>query len=108
MSLRLDVPVLHGSLVRLEPLAMSHAPDLALAAAEERSSYGFTLVPRAAEVKAYLAAQFARDGLTPFAQIRMRDGWSASARASRACCAVGRPPGHRAKKGCCETRPCSL
>jgi N-acetyltransferase len=74
MSLRLDVPVLHGSLIRLEPLAMSHAPDLARAAEEDRSSYDFTLVPRAAEVKAYLAAQFARGGLTPFAQVRMRDG----------------------------------
>lgn len=76
MGLRLDVPVLHGSFVRLEPLAMSHAPDLARAAEEDRSSYGFTLVPRATEVNAYLEAQFARgsDGLTPFAQVRMRDG----------------------------------
>jgi RimJ/RimL family protein N-acetyltransferase len=74
MSLRLDVPVLHGSLARLEPLAMSHAPDLARAAEQDRSSYDFTLVPRAAGVKAYLAAQLARGGLTPFAQVRMRDG----------------------------------
>jgi RimJ/RimL family protein N-acetyltransferase len=74
MSLRLDVPLLRGSLVRLEPLAMSHAPDLARAAEEDRSSYDFTLVPRAADVKEYLAAQFARSGLTPFAQVRMRDG----------------------------------
>ncbi|MGN9844415.1 GNAT family N-acetyltransferase [Nonomuraea sp. H19] len=76
MSLRLDVPVLHGSLVRLEPLTMSHAPDLARAAEEDRSAYGFTLVPRADEMKAYLAAQFEREseGLTPFAQVRVRDG----------------------------------
>ncbi|HUR03768.1 MAG TPA: GNAT family protein [Nonomuraea sp.] len=76
MSLRLDVPVLHGSSVRLEPLAMGHAPDLARAAEEDRSSYGFTLVPRATEIEDYLAAQFARvdDGLTPFAQVRVRDG----------------------------------
>jgi RimJ/RimL family protein N-acetyltransferase len=76
MSVRLDVPVLHGSFVRLEPLTMSHASDLARAAEEDRSSYGFTMVPHAAEVEAYLAAQFAResDGLTPFAQVRMRDG----------------------------------
>ncbi|MEU7860113.1 GNAT family protein [Nonomuraea sp. NPDC049141] len=76
MSLRLDVPVLHGSSVRLEPLAMRHAPDLARAAEEDRSSYGFTLVPRATEIEDYLAAQFARvaDGLTPFAQVRVRDG----------------------------------
>jgi RimJ/RimL family protein N-acetyltransferase len=74
MSVRLDVPVLHGSSVRLEPLAMRHAPDLALAAEEDRSSYEFTVVPRAAEVEQYLAAQLARDGLTPFAQVRTRDG----------------------------------
>jgi RimJ/RimL family protein N-acetyltransferase len=70
----LNVPVLHGSLVRLEPLAMRHAPDLARAAEEDRSSYEFTVVPRATGVEAYLAAQFARDGLTPFAQVRMSDG----------------------------------
>ena len=74
MGLRLDVPVLHGSFVRLEPLSMSHASDLAQATEEDRSSYGFTMVPRAAGVKAYLAAQLARDGLTPFAQVRVRDG----------------------------------
>ena len=32
------------------------------------------MVPRAGEVKEYLAAQFARDGLTCFAQVRVRDG----------------------------------
>jgi RimJ/RimL family protein N-acetyltransferase len=75
MGLRFDVPVLHGSLVRLEPLSMSHAPDLARAAEEDRASYGLTLVPRAAEVKAYVTDQLAREGLTPFAQVRItRDG----------------------------------
>ncbi|WP_433436902.1 GNAT family N-acetyltransferase [Nonomuraea sp. CA-141351] len=74
MSLRLDVPVLRGSLVRLEPLTMAHAPDLARAVEEDRSSYAFTLVPRAAEVEAYLEAQLRREGLTPFAQVRVRDG----------------------------------
>ncbi|MGH7841043.1 MAG: GNAT family N-acetyltransferase [Candidatus Binataceae bacterium] len=74
MNLPLDVPALQGSLVRLEPLSMSHAQDLAQAAEEDRSAYAFTLVPRAAEVEAFLAAQFARAGLTPFAQIRLRDG----------------------------------
>jgi RimJ/RimL family protein N-acetyltransferase len=74
MGPRLDVPVLHGSLVRLEPLTIRHAPDLARATEEDRSSYGFTLVPRAAGVEAYLSAQLARDGLTPFAQVRARDG----------------------------------
>jgi N-acetyltransferase len=33
-------PVLAGTLVRLEPLSMSHVPGLAEAAEEDRSSYG--------------------------------------------------------------------
>ena len=76
MSPWFDVPALEGSLVRLEPLSVGHADDLALAAEEDRSSYGFTLVPRANEVGDYLAAQFARvaQGLIPFAQIRRADG----------------------------------
>lgn len=53
---------------------MRHAPDLARAAEEDRSSYGFTAVPRADRVHAYLTAQLARPGLTPFAQIRVRNG----------------------------------
>ncbi|GIH94279.1 GNAT family N-acetyltransferase [Planobispora siamensis] len=73
MTPRLDVPVLHGSRVRLEPLAMRHAPDLARAAEEERSSYGFTTVPRAAGMEEHLRVQLGLDGLTPFAQIRVRD-----------------------------------
>ena len=53
-----------------------HAPDLALAAEEGRDAFGFTVVPRADEVEAYLSAQFGRAevGLTPFAQIRRADG----------------------------------
>ena len=76
MSTWFDVPVLEGSLVRLEPLSIGHAGDLALAAEEDRGSYDFTLVPRADEVGDYLAAQFARvaQGLIPFAQIRRADG----------------------------------
>ncbi|TDD76237.1 N-acetyltransferase [Actinomadura darangshiensis] len=74
MGLRLDVPVLEGSLVRLEPLSMRHVPDLARAAEENRASYGFTLVPGAAETEAYVAEQLGRPGLTPFAQIRVVDG----------------------------------
>jgi N-acetyltransferase len=70
------VPVLEGSLVRLEPLAARHAADLAAAAEEDRGSYDFTLVPRAGEVGGYLSAQLARSaqGLVPFAQIRQADG----------------------------------
>ncbi|RVX46788.1 RimJ/RimL family protein N-acetyltransferase [Nonomuraea polychroma] len=74
MSLRLDVPVLHGSLVRLEPLTMRHAADLARAAEEDRSAYAFTLVPPGADMEAYLREQLERPGLTPFAQVRVADG----------------------------------
>jgi hypothetical protein len=35
----LDVPVLCGSLVRLEQLSASHVPDLTLAAEEDRATY---------------------------------------------------------------------
>jgi len=58
MALSLDVPALEGSLVRLEPLSVRHAADLAGAVEEDRSSYGFTLVPRAEGMTAYLEAQF--------------------------------------------------
>jgi len=76
MSPWFEVPALEGYLVRLEPLSAGHAADLALAAEEDRSSYDFTLVPRAGEVGGYLAAQFARaaQGLIPFAQVRRADG----------------------------------
>ncbi|MBO0807139.1 MAG: GNAT family N-acetyltransferase [Actinobacteria bacterium] len=70
------VPVLEGSLVQLEPLALRHTRDLAAAAEEDRGSYGHTLVPRGSEVGGYLDAQFARaaQGLIPFAQVRRADG----------------------------------
>ena len=73
---QIEAPVLEGSWVRLEPLAVGHADDLAAAAEEDRSSYGFTLVPRGSEIAGYLEAQFARaaQGLVPFAQVRRADG----------------------------------
>jgi N-acetyltransferase len=77
MSFLPQVPVLDGSLVRLEPLSLSHAGDLAAAAGEDRGAYGFTVVPRAWEVREYVAAHAARarDGmLEPFAQVRQHDG----------------------------------
>jgi N-acetyltransferase len=46
----LDVPLLSGSLVRLEPLSEGHVPDLTAAVEEDRIAYGYTWVPRAAEV----------------------------------------------------------
>jgi N-acetyltransferase len=70
----LDVPALSGSLVRVEPLSASHVPDLTEAAEESRASYGFTWVPRAADVADYVREQQGRVGLTPFAQIRLADG----------------------------------
>jgi RimJ/RimL family protein N-acetyltransferase len=74
MTVPTEVPVLRGASVRLEPLAKEHVPDLARAVAEDRSSYGFTLVPRPADVEAYTRDQLSRTGLTPFAQVRVRDG----------------------------------
>lgn len=67
---------LEGRLVRLEPLSFAHVDDLVAAVTENRSSYGYTLVPRGDQVHAYVAAQFDRAarGLTPFAQIRQADG----------------------------------
>jgi N-acetyltransferase len=75
MAFALDVPVLEGSLVRLEPLTTRHAADLAKVVDDDRSSYRYTLVPRADEVEEYLEAQLARaaEGLVPFAQVRRRD-----------------------------------
>jgi N-acetyltransferase len=70
----IDAPVLCGSLVRLEPLGLGHVPDLALAAEEDRSAYAYTVIPRAGDTAGYVATQMASDGMTPFAQIRVRDG----------------------------------
>ena len=77
MSLLAGIPALDGSLVRLEPLSVRHAADLAAAAEEDRTAYAFTQVPRAWEVDDYLAAHFERVAagrLAPFAQIRRADG----------------------------------
>jgi len=45
MKLVLTPPTLPGRLMRVEPLTREHAPALAAAAAEDRSSYGYTWVP---------------------------------------------------------------
>jgi N-acetyltransferase len=77
MAFLAEVPVLCGSLVRLEPLSASHCAGLAVSAEEDRGAYGFTLVPRAWEVEEYLAAHLERvEGgmLAPFAQVRRSDG----------------------------------
>lgn len=77
MGILPDIPVLRGSLIRLEPLSVRHGSDLAAAAEEDRSSYGFTRVPREGEVAEYLDTHFelaAAGRLAPFAQVRERDG----------------------------------
>ncbi|MGH8008668.1 MAG: GNAT family N-acetyltransferase, partial [Candidatus Binatia bacterium] len=84
MSFRLEGPILEGRLVRLEPLAHRHAADLAVAAEEERSSYGFTWVPRAAEVDDYIDAQLGRaatGSMAPYAQVRVSSGRAVGATA---------------------------
>lgn len=76
MSVGFDVPTLHGSLVRLEPLSVRHASDLAVAAEEDRSAYGFTWVPHGSEIDEYLGSRFERaetGKLALFAQIRLPD-----------------------------------
>jgi len=76
VSVGFDVSTLHGSLVRLEPLSVRHASDLAVAAEEDRSAYGFTWVPHGSEIDEYLGSQFegtATGKLAPFAQIRLTD-----------------------------------
>lgn len=77
MSFKFEAPVLEGAQVRLEPLDQRHAPDLAVAAEEDRSSYGLTWVPRAAEVGQYIDAQLARASagkLAPYAQVAKASG----------------------------------
>jgi len=72
-----DIPVLNGTLVRLEPLAPGHTAGLAAAAEEDRGSFAFTYVPRAWQMADYLAAHLERaehGTMAPFAQIRQRDG----------------------------------
>ena len=77
MGFTLEGPVLEGSLVRLEPLDQRHAPDLAVAAEEDRSSYRFTRVPTAAEVEGYVDTQLtlaATGRLAPYAQVEQASG----------------------------------
>ncbi|HEX6449677.1 MAG TPA: GNAT family protein [Trebonia sp.] len=72
--MNIDVKLLRGELVRLEPLTEDHVAGLALAAEEDRSGYGYTMVPRTGETAAYVQAQLTRDGVMPFAQVRVADG----------------------------------
>ncbi|MER6322239.1 GNAT family N-acetyltransferase [Streptomyces coelicoflavus] len=77
MTFTLKGPVLEGTLVRLEPLGHRHAADLAVAGEEDRSTYGFTTVPRTDEVAAYIDTQLARAAagrLAPYAQVSLATG----------------------------------
>lgn len=79
-----DVPVLEGSLVRLEHLSPNHTSDLASAAEEDRSSYGFTWVPRADEIDRYVRTQLDRvasGNMVAWAQVRLSDGRAVGATA---------------------------
>ncbi|MFD7029029.1 GNAT family N-acetyltransferase [Streptomyces sp. NPDC059917] len=84
MGVTLRGPVLEGALVRLEPLEPRHAVDLAVAVEEERSSYGFTWVPTAAEVEEYVVTQLGRaaDGtVSPYVQVDRASGRAVGATA---------------------------
>lgn len=76
MSLVLDIPVLQGALVRLEPLSLVHSSDLAESVEEDRSTFGHTWVPDRAGIDHYIGHQLqqAESGkLTPLVQIRCAD-----------------------------------
>lgn len=74
----LDVPVLAGGLVRLEPLSRDHLDGLVAAAAEDGATYGYTTVPRGrdamgAHVEALLAERATGDAV-PFTQVAVDGG----------------------------------
>jgi RimJ/RimL family protein N-acetyltransferase len=69
-----DVPALVGPVVRLEPLAERHIPDLVAAAGEDRSSYAFTSVPDRAGMPGYVRELLDDPSAVPFAQVRVADG----------------------------------
>ncbi|SDT80588.1 Protein N-acetyltransferase, RimJ/RimL family [Streptomyces sp. TLI_053] len=80
----LEGPVLEGEFVRLEPLAHAHAPELALAAEEDRGGYGFTWVPPASDFAAYVDTQLARRDAgwaVPYAQVDRATGRAVGATA---------------------------
>ena len=74
----LDSPVLAGRHVRLEPLALTHVDALAAAAAEDRATYRYTVVPEGlAGTTSYvedLLAGRAREETIPFVQRELATG----------------------------------
>ncbi|MDI2127764.1 GNAT family N-acetyltransferase [Yinghuangia seranimata] len=84
MGFARDVPVLEGALVRLEPLELRHAADLARAADVDRATYGFTQVPTADDVPDYIADRLARAAAgqaAPYAQVDLASGRAVGATA---------------------------
>lgn len=69
---------LEGRFVRLEPLAMAHAPALLAAAAGPRDTYAFTLVPaNLTETRAYIETALAEQAAgrsLPFATVDRASG----------------------------------
>jgi RimJ/RimL family protein N-acetyltransferase len=69
----IEVSVLEGERVRLEPLVRAHVDGLVAAAAEDRSTYGFTTVPYGRDaMRDYVDAllgERTRGERVPFAQV---------------------------------------
>lgn len=78
MAEPLPTITLTGRHVRLEPLSLAHAGDLAEAAAVDRSTYGLTWVPDGVEsARTYIAGlldDHANGLVLPFAQVDLRSG----------------------------------
>jgi RimJ/RimL family protein N-acetyltransferase len=74
----LSVPELVGEVVRLEPLSRGHAEDLLVAASEDRSTYGYTVVPSSIDAMLTyidaLLSDFERGQIVPFAQVSVATG----------------------------------
>lgn len=65
-----EAPVLAGRRVRLEPLAEQHVEALTAAAGADRSSFGWTSVPRGPEqVRDYVRQHVAAEDTLAFAQV---------------------------------------
>lgn len=77
MGAVLEVPVLRGARVRLEPLAPAHLEGLVVAAAEDRDTYAWTTVPDGRDettvyVERLLAARAAGEWI-PFVQVSVAE-----------------------------------
>lgn len=73
-----DVPLLVGTIIRLEPLRRDHATGLARASAQDPTLYGFTPVPQGLDAAtAYIDAALdatRKGNAAPFATVRRADG----------------------------------